>query len=455
MALTSDTVTVYNLSTLKSAIEAAPLNRLILLRVSTDTLGIYDLSSTGVTFPTNLSNVTLKAANDSTPVIRGSIKSLSGKHMNLNSLTINGLLFDGNDAGSQPFIISNGDSIATSLTIRNCTFKNQKSNQFYYSNGSPALIQEVLVENNLFENFGGSTVKGATGGTFVQLQNKTVSKNDIFTFRNNTFTNWHGNQFFNSARQTTTDTTGISLTFENNTFYKFGGNANGVRNFVEWANAPKYYKVKGSSTGTDTTIVRDIPFTLNIRSNFFYGNQADTVGKVKIVKLFTPSSESQLITLNFQKNVYDPSEVGFQLNNTTRVWSDSTSNTIAQLGIVTEIFVDKALADSKGDLTMYKNTALYTAGLGGTCVGDPRWYTNESVPPSGVETMKTNSKLVAYADKENLYVRGTGKSVTILNMLGQHLGTYTAEAAEQGIAIQTKGIVLVHSDGETLRVIIK
>jgi hypothetical protein len=454
-ASTSDTVTVYNLSTLKSAIEAAPLNRLILLRASTDTLSLYDLGSSGITFPTNQCNLTLKAANDTTPIVRGTFKSASGTWMILNSLTIDGITIDGNDGSAQAFIVSNRDTVLSLYTIKNCTFKNQKTNQFWYSNGTPAFIKEVVVESNIFSNFGGSTAKGSTGGTFVQLQNKAASYNDLFTFRNNTFTNWHGNQFFNSARQTTTDTTGIVLTFDNNTFYKFGGNATSARNFVEWGNTPKYYKVKGSSTGADTTIVRDIPFTLNIRNNFFYGNQTDTVGKIKNVKLFTPSTTNQGITLNFQKNVYDPTEVGFAIINSTCTWADSTSNTISGLGITTDIFVNDSLASSQGDLTMYKNTALFTAGLDGTCVGDPRWYTNESTPPSEITSVETTTKLNAYSNNNTLYIYGTEKPVILYNTVGQRLGIYTAGDAENGISIRTTGIVIVHSNGETIRVMIK
>ncbi len=438
--VTSDTVTVNTLATLQTALQNAPATRLILLENNTDALGYYDLT-TGLTFPINKGDLILKAVDGQKPIVRGTFKSFSGTWMILNSLTIDGITVDGNDAGAQAFTVSNRDTVLSTYTIKNCTFKNQKSNQFWYSNGTPALIQNVLVENCTITNFGGSTAKGSTGGTFVQLQNKTISRNDNFTFRNNTFINWHGNIFFNSARQTTTDTMGIHLTFENNTFYKFGGNASSVRNFIEWANVPKWYKVKGSFLGTDTTLFKDIPFVLNIRNNFFHKNQADTVGKIKIVKLFAPNSANQVITLNFQKNVYDPAEVGFQLNNTTRVWTDSTSSTLAGLGITTEVFVNKDSANSIGDLTMNKPTVLSTWGVGGICVGDPRWY-NSSTSLSG----SSNTKLQAYSEGGMIYVRGTEKPVTLFNMLGQRLGTYTSEDAKQGISV-SKGMFIIKSEG--------
>lgn len=450
--VTSDTVTVNNLATLQSAVQTAPSKRLVLLANNTDVAGYYDLT-TGLTFPTNKGDLTLKAVDGNKPVARGTFKSLSGTWMVLNSLTIDGITLDGNDAALQAFIVSNKDSVLTLYSIKNCTFKNQKSNQFWYSNGQPALIQNIVVENCLIENFGGSTVKGSTGGTFVQLQNKTTSRNDNFTLRNNTFTNWHGNIFFNSARQTTTDTTGINLTIENNTFYKFGGNANSVRNFIEWANVPKWFKVKGSSTGADTTILRDIPFVLNIRNNFFYGNQADTVGKIKIVKLFAPNSVNQPITLNFQKNVYNPAEVGFQLNNTTRLWTDSTSSTIAGLGITTEIFVDKALASSIGDLTMYKQTPLFTYGLSGVCVGDPRWYTSNATPPTGLKEI-SKTKLEAYSNGSMIFVKGTEKQVTLYNVIGQKIGSFKPTIAQGGILVG-KGLVLVSTSEGVLKVMVK
>jgi hypothetical protein len=424
---------------------------LVLIQANTDAAGYYDLTA-GLTFPMNKGNLTLKAATGTNPIFRGTFKSTSGTRMILTNLTVDGITIDGNDGTLQAFIVSNGDSVLNTYTIKNCMFKNQKGNQFWYSNGQPALIQNVIVENCTVDNFGGSTVKGATGGTFVQLQNKTTSRNDKFTFRNNTFINWHGNIFFNSARQTSTDTSGIILTFENNTFFKFGGNANSVRNFIEWANVPKWYKVKSSATEADSTLLRDIPFTLNIRNNLFYGNQADTVGKIKIVKLFPPNSANQVITLNFQKNVYDPTEVGFQLNNTTRTWADSTSKTIAGLGITTEIFVNKALAASTGDLTMYKNNALYTYGIGGVCVGDPRWYTNE-----GTSVFNPISKpaIEAYTDGTTLYVRGAQKTITLYNSIGQRMGSYSSEAAEHGIAVRSKGLVFVSTAQGVVKVMVK
>lgn len=445
--VTADTVNVNTLATLQSAVQNAPASRLILLENNTDAVGYYDLAA-GLTFPTNKGDLILKAAEGQKPTIRGTFKSFSGTWMILNSLTIDGITVDGNDAGAQAFSVSNRDTVLSTYSIKNCTFKNQKTNQFWYSNGSPALIQNVVVENCTIDNFGGSTVKGATGGTFVQLQNKTTSRNDNFTFRNNTFINWHGNIFFNSARQTTTDTTGINLTFENNTFYKFGGNANSVRNFIEWANVPKWYKVKGSSVNTDTTILKDIPFVLNIRNNFFYKNQADTVGKIKIVKLFAPNSANQVITLNFQKNVYDPAEVGFQLTNTTRVWTDSTSSTLAGLGITTEIFANKDLANTIGDLTMNKPSVLSTWGVGGVSVGDPRWFNN----PVGLKET-TNTKLEAYAVGGTIYVTGTNKPVNLFNMMGQRLGTYSAEEAKHGVSV-SKGMVIIKSDG-VVKVMVK
>jgi hypothetical protein len=444
---------VENLAQLKNALDYAVGGDVIKLKNNTDAVGYYDLNA-GLTFPTHKGDLTLKALDGQKPVARGTFKSYSGTWMILNNLTIDGIILDGADGSAQAFTVSNRDTVLSTYSIKNCTFKNQKTNQFWYSNGTPALIQNVVVENCLVDNFGGSNVKGATGGTFVQLQNKTISRNDNFVFRNNTFTNWHGNIFFNSARQTTTDTTGINLTFEHNTFFKFGGNAPTVRNFVEWANVPRWYKVKGSSTGADTTINKDIPFTLNIRSNFFYGNQADTLGKLKIVKLFAPNSANQIINLNFQKNVYNPNEVGFQLNNTTRIWTDSTSSTIAGLGILTDVFVNKALAESIGDLTMYKQTAMYTYGIGGTCAGDPRWYTSDATPITGLKDI-SKAKLEAYSDGSMIYVRGTEKSVTLFNMMGQRLGTYSPEDAEHGIAIRNKGLVIITSDGATLRLMVR
>lgn len=453
-AATSDTVTVNTLAALQTAVSTALPTRLVLIQNNTDAAGYYDLTA-GLTFPMNKGDLTLKAASGQNPIVRGTFKSLSGTRMVLNSLTVDGITLDGNDGSVQAFIVSNGDSVFNSYTIKNCLFKNQKSNQFWYSNGQPALIQNVLVENCIIDNFGGTTLKGATGGTFVQLQNKTTSRNDKFTFRNNTITNWHGNIFFNSARQTTTDTTGIVLTFENNTFYKFGGNAPTVRNFIEWANVPKYFKVKGSSTGTDTTVLKDIPFILNIRNNFFHKNQADTLGKLKIVKLFAPNSANQVITLNFQKNVYDPNEVGFQLNNTTRVWTDSTSSTIAGLNITTEIFVDKALAASTGDLTMYKQTALYTYGIGGTCAGDPRWYTSNATPPAATGMKQlSGTKLEVVSDGNMIYVQGTEKPISLFNLMGQRLGTYSAEAARRGI-VSTKGLLFVSTSEGVVKVMVK
>lgn len=445
---TSDTVTVSTLDALKTAVQTAVATRLVVIQNNTDVAGYYDLT-TGLTFPMNKGELTLKAATGNSPVIRGTFKSLSGTRMILNKLTIDGITLDGNDGSAQSFMVSNGDSVFNTYTIRNCFFKNQKTNQFWYSNGQPSLVQNVLIENCTFENFGGSNVSGTTGGTFVQLQNKTTSRNDKFIIRNNTFTNWHGNIFFNSARQTTTDTTGIELTIENNTFYKIGGNATTDRNFIEWANVPKWFKVKGSSTGTDTTVLKDIPFTLNIRNNLFHKNQATNVGKLKIVKLFAPNSANQVITLNFQKNVYDPTEVDFQLSNTTRTWAEFTSSTLAGLGLTENIFVDQHLADSIGNLTLIKPTPLSTYGVGGTVVGDPRWYNSST----GVNSI-SSTKMEAYTDGNRIYVRGTEKPITLFSVLGQRIGTFKSSDAQGGIYVN-KGLVFVSTSEGVVKVMVK
>lgn len=449
-------VTIKTLDELKAAILYAADGDTLLLENCQDDGGFYNLSSTGFDYPDYFVNLTVTKASGHTPTLFGTFKSKTTK-MKLKTYTLDGLTFDGtgktNAEGCATFYMLANDSITTELNIKNCSFINlgiSGGGRIIDANGCDKhLVKKFVFENNFVDNFGNTTAAGSTGQTFMQWRNSGSYEFDNIIIRNNTIHNWHGNQFLNINRQKTSslDST-INITFENNTLYRFAGNATSDRNFIEWTNN-----------------MGGVAATININNNLFYKNWANGSKNFRL-HLFTPVNTAQTakVVLNVRNNFFYEDSVMFNslytcnlpITNGTLTYTNYSALTKTSMGLTTRILVDEAKADTTMDLEMYQQSPLFTAGLGGTCVGDPRWYTNTGTPApwTSIKPAST-SKLFVWSNNGRVYVQGATKDVTIHNLLGQKVGTFTANNAANGIEIGTKGMYILTTNNESIRIMIR
>lgn len=459
-------VYVKNMAELKAAIESAADGDQIKLENCNDSVGYYNLGSTGLDYPDYFVNLTISPATGNSPVVFGTFKSKTSK-MKLKSFVIDGLTFDAtnkSDAeGCAPIYMLPGDSIMSILNIKNCSFINlgkSGGGRVVDASSDKAVVKMFVFEKNIVENFGAATAPGAHGQTFMQWRNSGSYEFDNIVLKNNTFHNWHGNQFLNNGRKTTTNPDGtMNITVENNTFYRFGGNGTSARNFIEWAN-----KMTGVTAAN-----------INVNNNLFYKNWDEKNHRSGGIKLYEETDEA--VRAKFSINAYcnffykdtvmQPAPfTTFTMNlpilgSTTLKYSGYRAFTATYPGIPNKkYFVNESKADTTLDLTMYKQSILTSIGFGGTCIGDPRWYTNEEIPPTILTSPLSLEKAIAgnvniYSVDKTLFVKGAQKSITLYNTIGQKIGVYSVEDADMGISIKTKGLIIVNCDGQTTRVMIK
>jgi hypothetical protein len=455
---TAQTTRVKTLAELQAAIEFPADGDVIELENCQDEGGFYNLGTTGFIYPTEFMSLTIKPAPDHNPVVFGSFKSKTNK-MKLKDYTIEGLTFNATDKteaeGTAPIIIQGSDSILGQLTLKNNSFINlgkSGGGRILDANGSDkSVVKDFVFEGNLIFNFGATTPAGTHGQTFMQWRNSGAYEFDNITLRNNTIHSFHGNQFLNIGRQKTSSKDSLmNITVENNTFYRFGGNGTSVRNFIEFTNH-----------------MGGVAMNVAVNNNLFYKNWEYDHFKNFRLHLFNAkdSVHATKIKVDVLNNFFYEDSVmfaaGFDRNLPLTNTSSYTYNaykafTKDSLGITTRLFVDEAKADTTMDLEMYTQTPLMTAGLGGKPIGDPRWYTNTTTPPAwtALKTVKP-SNLIAWSNNGFIYLNNAQKPVTIFNVLGQRVGVFTAEQATQGIDVKGKGVYLLRTDNETIRVMVR
>lgn len=460
-------VYVNNLDELREAVMSAADGDVIYLNECNDAIGYYNLGSTGLDYPSRFVDLTITPAPDKKPVVFGTFKSKTSK-MKLKTFTLDGLTFDATDKtdaeGCAPIFMLGSDSITTLLNIKNCSFINlgkAGGGRIVDANScDKSMVKKFIFENNIVENFGYNALPGTTGQTFMQWRNSGSYEFDNIILRNNTIHNWHGNQFLNINRKITSNPEGkMSVTFENNTLYKFGGNATSSRNFIEWANKMTNLKVAN----------------ITINNNLFYKNWDNKNNRSGIIKLYEETDPQMIADYSivaycnyfYSDSVMIPSPVSTYACNlpivgsTTLKYRGYRAYTANFPGMPkTKIFVDEAKADTTLDLTMYKQSALYTLGFEGACIGDPRWYTDETVPPAlssfplAIKPAGSDKPNV-YTSDRTLYVKSIDTPVTLYNALGQNIGTYSADEAGNGITLKDKGMIVVKCNGQMTRIMIK
>ena len=407
--------------------------------------GIY-LIGTGTAFPQTFGNVIIKAAEGAQPLIWGSFSSNNG--MKVNNITFEGLHWNGADStlpgfnseAYQPFGVLRADTVLGSYTVQSCTFRNLDYQRIFRSNAcAGAVVKQVVFEHNLFDNMGWNRPAGTHGQSFIQMVNSNNYEMDHFIFRENEVKNFHGNQFFNMPRTgTTADTADVNftITVENNTFYKFGGQGGSDRNFLE------YNKELGGLNGL-----------ININNNLFYERWSYEKFPQCKLTLFEPA-EGQNLTVNVLNNFYYPDNVVskdpvYTPDDTTYFGNlDIFDVDLATSKIVynsndlfMSSFPEMGLLDPENKLS-YK-LPLFTAGTEGTYIGTVHSY---YVPafieqPTGAIVKNSAEFLEAMAytdytsaditiemlnstDENGLYMIGAGTAFP------QTFGNLTIKAAE-------------------------
>jgi len=441
LGLTKDTVVVSTVDSLKLAISGATKDRLILLRQCSDAVGYYKMGATGITYPAMFLNLELKNYPGDVAKVYGSFGSTGSPRMKIKAMTFNGLTFKGDltdlAENNQCFYLQANDSLMNGLYYNNCTFQDLGGAAtgpriFYAKSSTNAILNALVYDGCTFKNYGGAVLDGATGQHFLQ-QNDAKYKCDSIVLKNSIISDWHGSQFFNIGRSSTGNKDSLfTLIIENNTFVRFGGNATTLRNFVECTK---------SFGGGDVSIT--------IKNNLFYKRWGKNKAVAQLA-LFTPIA-GQDLKVNVLNNYFDPDTIVVNLPVSAGVPTlynhvELTKTSLGMLSIPT--FVNDSL------LIMSRKSKLYTAGTNGVCVGAPSLYTSDDVQVA-VKNAMILSKLTAYSNGDLIYVTGSTKPVTVYNLMGQNLGTYSAEAVERGVDIHMKGLVFVSTSEGVVKIMVK
>ena len=373
----------------------------------TDEGGVYLLGNSGFAFPQTGGDLTIKNAEGQNPVLAGRLTSNNG--VKAATLLYEGLEFNAqsvydayNTDTYSPFYMTGIDSVMVGFNVRNCLFTNLPFKQLILSANkiaNYAVIKDFVMEHCVIKDVGvNQDTMAQHSGHMFQLSNKKTYEFDHFTFRNNIVNNWRNSQVFNINRDgTTADSTDVNfvVTIENNLFYKFGGNATNVRNFLE------YNKSLGGLTGV-----------LNINNNIFYerGSQAG-FPHAKLTMFFTAPGQS--VTLNVLNNFFYPDNV---------VKDESTPENYPNLRLVgpaetditfsrNDLFMDSFEGLSKvfrneARLTISRQSPLFEAGTGGSFIGPEQIYVGNAGTPviAFLTKQKTMAATAATVENDPVYL---------------------------------------------------
>lgn len=392
------------------------------LKNCTDDGGVYMLGKDRFEFPQTFGNITIKPADGASPVLAGSLTSNNG--VKASTLTYEGLTWDytcvldpvqGRDKAQtadynynakeySPFHIQAVDSITEKLYIKNCKVYNLALPHLFISASNMAnntMIQQILVENCYIKDAGvQQDTATSQNGHLVQIKNANTFECDQFIFRENIVENWSNSQVFNVSRKGTTDTISPKFYVEisNNMFYQFGGQANNLRNFLEY-------------NQTDGLNDREI----NVCNNIFY-DRASRIGYPHSkLTILTPTS-TQKVTLNVLNNLFYPEDVVAAANALEVVMNLPVQSGVDTMSAVTynrnDLFMgEDTIVYTTGAIFSYKKCPWFTAGVDETYLGPLSMYYipafTESETGAVVENLQELKEALAYDEYDN------GKDITI------------------------------------------
>lgn len=373
----------------------------------TDEGGVYLLGNSGFAFPQTGGDLTIKNAEGQNPVLAGRLTSNNG--VKAATLLYEGLEFNAqsvydayNTDTYSPLYMTGIDSVMVGFNVRNCLFTNLPFKQLILSANkiaNYAVIKDFVMEHCVIKDVGvNQDTMAQHSGHMFQLSNKKTYEFDHFTFRNNIVNNWRNSQVFNINRDgTTADSTDVNfvVTIENNLFYKFGGNATNVRNFLE------YTKSLGGLTGV-----------ININNNIFYERGSQAGFPHAKLTMFLPAP-GQSVTLNVLNNFFYPDNV---------VKDESTPENYPNLRLVgpaetditfsrNDLFMDSFEGLSKvfrneARLTISKQSPLFEAGTGGSFIGPEQIYVGNAGTPviAFLTKQKTMAATAATVENDPVYL---------------------------------------------------
>ncbi len=407
------TLRVHSAKELGKALAIAIGGDVIELGDCVDPGGRYLLGNSGKEYPHTEGSLTIKAAPGQHPVLFGRLSSSTG--MKLDTLWIEGLTWDGGDksiAGYNsdayaPFYINRADTISSAFILRNCSFLNLDYQPIIRTNGcKSALIGKIQIEYCTFDNMGWQRASGNQGYHFMQFDSRSDYQLDHFVFRNNVVKNFHGSQLFNISREGSTSTDSVmSISIENNTFYKLGGNGTTQRQFLGFDKNPKGFDVH-----------------ISINNNLFYKRWSLTHYSISNLALFTADSTQQ-VTLEVLNNFFYPEDVVVQKYDNVNL-EVSSGNIKAEYNnlYMSTLYLD-AVFQNEDSLLISATSPLYTAGIDGSYVGAIQSYTGII---DGLCRPATKSPVRVFSREAVLYVQVEQTTqMEVFNLFGQKVGSHS------------------------------
>lgn len=368
---------------------------LIQMKKSTDADGKYTLASNSIVY--GRGDLVLQPYEEDEVIISGSLSSAN--KINISSLTVKNLVFDGAD--DCLFVLKAEDKISDGIFLKNSTFKNISHSIFHAEAADSAEMEVLSISNCVFENVGGDAA-----AAFVQLDNAPYEMDSI-SFTENIVKNYTGKEFINWERTdyTSTDTV-IAMEITNNMFYAYSGNAAAAGNFINFASKPDSFNVY-----------------IRFNNNIVY-KTAGTGSAYGNFNLFTPGEDSCSLELN--RNFFYQS--GISASNVAAGWNLLQDN----------VSFDGTAFEDEDNLLISKMSDLYTAGVNRKYVGALANYAARTTPTtltvSNVPELKTALEIAIGGDVIELENCNDTIDVYLLSNTGFTYpttgGTLTIKAAE-------------------------
>ncbi len=480
--------TVKNARDLKTAIELAIAGDIIELENNMeDSLGVYQMGSSGFTYPSTGGKLVIRAAEGHTPVLFGNLAPANAS-LNLDTLCIDGLTWSDvtvwdstrisgyNNESYAPFYFSGTNGYLGLLHITNSAFKNLekqqvlRANKCYNEGGKTGLtIGKIVMDYNEFDNHGGATEDGKTGGHFIQFDVKGAYTISNFTFVENVVKNFHGSQMFNINREgalNPADST-MNIVISNNIFYKVGGNsADQYRNFLEFSKNPEGFEV-------NISITNNIFWKRWSENNHPLGQLALFDGsKVKSYKIDVLKNyyEGEYYTgeETFGANPMAPKEDASSRDRNLALSASSAVEVNRDAALDWESFADYIeLDESTEDFTanISQEYEVFTAGeahpynAGYRYIGTAAGYGLEPIRDESGEVSIEKVEgigFTAFASGGELYINLAEKAeVIICHVSGKRVSGQTLNAGLNELSGLNNGMYIVNVNGHNAKVLVK
>ncbi len=430
-----------------------------------DSIDVYFLGSGGFEYGSAAGTLKITAAEGATPKLFGNI--VPNNACTIDTLLIDGLTwvdsthFSGYDQEAYAPMRFSGANVNFKLfKMTGCKIYNLQAQQLLrITSGGSANYGNFVIENCLIENQGGTLESGSTGGHLVQITNGSDYTFNNFTFVNNIVSNFHGSQVFNIARGGAANGDSIyNINISNNLFYKFAGNAKDrVRNFIEFNATPSNSVVN-----------------LNIDNNIFYKRWASDNYPVAYVALYNPDS-TIVSNINIRNNFFEgkyysgeetltPNPVALTNSTDNLMVVDKTINPEGAVEHTREndLFMSSLNIDhvfvKESELKMSNKSPLYTAGVGGVCLGPDYIYFDVEDIVDAIKSIEAERMgLNVYTANGQVFVSvPEAASMSVFTLMGQKVQDVDLNAGITCIdGLQAGSIYLLRVKGAAVKVMVR